>query len=193
MLVLHSHIPFVKRQGRWPFGEVWLFEAMAETYIPFVRTWLRLREEGIKAPITLSLSPPLLDQLSSPYIQKEFVAYLREREDKAAEEERYYMSVAEPNMASLASFYHRFYRDIRRDFTLELDSNLVNVFKQLKDNGEVEIMATAASHAYLPLLDRKSLQHQILWGIALMKTILLVNRKGFGCRNADISRALRIF
>ena len=164
MLVLHSHIPYVKRQGRWPFGEVWLFEAMAETYIPFLRTWLRLREEGLQAPVTLSLSPPLLDQLSSEYIQKEFLVYLRERENKAAEDERYYMSVAEPNMAALASFYHRFYRDIRRDFTLELDNNLVNVFKELKNNGEVEILATAASHAYLPLLDRKSLQHQIYWG-----------------------------
>ncbi|HZK87358.1 MAG TPA: glycoside hydrolase family 57 protein [Syntrophomonas sp.] len=164
MLVLHSHIPFVKRQGRWPFGEVWLFEAMAETYIPFLRTWQRLKEEGLRAPVTLSLSPPLLDQLSSRYIQQEFVNYLREREEKAAEDERYYMSIAEPNMAALASFYHRFYRDIRWDFVLELDSNLIAVFKELQINGDVEIIATAASHAYLPLLDRKSLQHQIYWG-----------------------------
>lgn len=202
MLVLHSHIPFVKRQGRWPFGEVWLFEAMAETYIPFLRTWLRLREEGIKAPVTLSLSPPLLDQLSTPYIQKEFVIYLREREDKAAEEERYYISVGEPGMASLANFYHRFYRDIRRDFTLELDSNLVNVFKQLKNNGEVEILATAASHAYLPLLDRKSLQHQIFWGIRTYENYFACEPEGFwlpecgyfqGIEDLLIARQLRYF
>ncbi|HPT68788.1 MAG TPA: DUF1957 domain-containing protein [Syntrophomonas sp.] len=179
MLVLHSHIPFVKRQGRWPFGEVWLFEAMAETYIPFLRTWLRLRDEGLHAPVTLSLSPPLLDQLSSSYIQKEFLTYLRERENKAAEDERYYMSVAEPNMASLANFYYRFYRDIRRDFTLELDSNLVNVFNELKKDNEVEILATAASHAYLPLLDRKSLQHQIYWGIKTYENYFACEPEGF--------------
>ncbi|HWQ74957.1 MAG TPA: glycoside hydrolase family 57 protein [Syntrophomonas sp.] len=179
MLVLHSHIPYVKKQGRWPFGEVWLFEAMAETYIPFLRIWLRLRGEGMRAPVTLSLSPPLLDQLSSPYIQKEFLNYLRERENKAAEDERYYLSVAEPNMAALSSFYYRFYRDIRRDFSLELGNDLVGAFKELKNCGEIEIIATAASHAYLPLLNPKSLQHQIYWGIKTYEKYFNCAPEGF--------------
>lgn len=164
MLVLHSHLPYVKRQGRWPFGEVWLFEAMAETYIPFLQTWFRFKEEGIRAPVTLSFSPPLLDQLSSKYVQQEFLSYLKDRENKAAADERYYLSIADPNMAALASYYYRFYRDIRRDFVLELDSDIIAAIKCLRNDGAVEIITTAASHAYLPLLDASSLQHQIYWG-----------------------------
>lgn len=164
MLVLHSHLPYVKKQGRWPFGEVWLYEAMAETYIPFLQTWFRFKEEGIHAPVTLSFSPPLLDQLNSDYVKEEFVNYLRERENKAAEDERYYLSVADPSMAALAAYYHRFYRDIRRDFVLEYDSDIIAGIKKLHQDGDVEIITTAASHAYLPLLDAKSLQHQIYWG-----------------------------
>ncbi len=164
MLVLHSHLPYVKNQGRWPFGEVWLFEAMAETYIPFLQTWFRFKEEGIHAPVTLSFSPTLLDQLSSTYVQQEFINYLREREHKAAEDERYYLSIADQNMAALAAYYHRFYRDIRRDFVLEFDCDIIAAIKQLQNDGDVEIITTAASHAYLPLLDAKSLKHQIYWG-----------------------------
>lgn len=50
IMVLHSHIPYVKRQGRWPFGEVWLFEAMAETYVPLIINLLKLDEEGKQTP-----------------------------------------------------------------------------------------------------------------------------------------------
>ena len=31
-LVLHAHIPYVRKAGVWPFGEEWLFEVMADTY-----------------------------------------------------------------------------------------------------------------------------------------------------------------
>ncbi|CFW97613.1 Glycoside hydrolase/deacetylase, beta/alpha-barrel [Syntrophomonas zehnderi OL-4] len=179
MLVLHSHIPYVKRQGRWPFGEVWLFEAMAETYVPFLQTWFRLQEEGIRAPVTLSFSPTLLDQLSSSYIQQEFVVYLREREKKAAEDERYYLSVGEPQIAALSAFYHRFYRDIRRDFLIELDGDIIAALKKLQGDGDVEIITTAASHAYLPLLDQSSLHHQIYWGKRAYETHFGISPEGF--------------
>ncbi len=179
MLVLHSHIPYVKRQGRWPFGEVWLFEAMAETYIPFLRTWFRLQEEGIRAPITLSVSPTLLDQLSSPYIQQEFVAYLREREEQAAEDERYYLSISDRKMASLAAFYHRFYRDIRRDFVVEFNCDAIAALNKLQCDGQIEIITTAASHAYLPLLDPNSLKHQIYWGKRAYEKYFGREPKGF--------------
>jgi len=164
MLVLHSHIPYVKRQGRWPFGEVWLFEAMAETYIPLLRTLDRLRDEGINLSLTFSFSPTLLEQLASHYIQNEFVNYLNEREKRAAEDERYYLSRAENEMARVAAYYHRFYRDIRRDFLVDLDRNIIGALQRMQNEGTIEVITTAATHAYLPLLDYTSLKNQIFWG-----------------------------
>ncbi|MEA1962346.1 MAG: glycoside hydrolase family 57 protein [Bacillota bacterium] len=164
MLVLHSHIPYVKRQGRWPFGEVWLFEAMAETYIPFLRSWYTLKEEKIDAPITLSFSPTLLEQLNSKYIQQEFITYLKEREEAALKDERYFVSQSELEMAAVAASYNRFYKDVRRDFVGEFDCNIIQAVKDLQDEGRIEVITTAASHAYLPLLDQSSLEHQIVGG-----------------------------
>ncbi|NLF46345.1 MAG: glycoside hydrolase family 57 protein [Syntrophomonadaceae bacterium] len=179
MLVLHSHIPYVKRQGRWPFGEVWLYESMAETYIPMLLSWRRMWEEGLKVPVTLSLSPTLLEQLNSKYIQEQFIGYLKERENLAREEEKYYLAAAEPEMAGLAAFYHRFYRDIRRDFIVEMDKDIVGMARQMQDEGKIEIITTAATHAYLPLLEKNSLERQVEWGKKIYQKYFGCSPRGF--------------
>lgn len=179
MLVLHSHIPYVKRQGRWPFGEVWLYETMAETYIPMLQSWIRMREEGLKVPITISFSPTLLEQLSSKYIQEEFINYLKEREYLASEDERYFIANAELEMAGIASFYYKFYRDIRRDFTIEFNKDIIGMVKKMQEEGYVEIITTAATHAYLPLLDKNSLQRQVEWGKKIYQKHFHCSPRGF--------------
>lgn len=179
MLVLHSHIPYVKRQGRWPFGEVWLFEAMAETYIPLLRNWLRLYDEGKKTPLTLSFSPVLLEQLNSKYIKQEFIAYLKERESMARSDERFYLSQGEQEYARISAYYAGFYRDIRRDFEIEFDRDLLQVLRYLQNCGQLEIITTAATHAYLPLLDRPSLERQVYWGKRLHEQLFSREPEGF--------------
>src|SRR6202023_411012 len=58
-LVLHTHMPYVEGFGTWPFGEEWLWEAIATSYLPLLDVLGR-------APITLSLTPVLADQLEAP-------------------------------------------------------------------------------------------------------------------------------
>ena len=53
-LVLHTHMPYVEGFGTWPFGEEWLWEAIATSYLPL----LDLLDAG--APLTLSLTPGAL-------------------------------------------------------------------------------------------------------------------------------------
>ena len=57
-LVLHTHMPYVEGFGTWPFGEEWLWEAVAGVYIPL----LDVLED---APVTVSLTPVLCDQLEA--------------------------------------------------------------------------------------------------------------------------------
>jgi len=165
MLVLHSHLPYVKHQGRWPFGEVWLFEAMAETYIPLLRTWLGLLDDGISAPITLSLSPTLMEQLVSPYIREGFIDYLRSCEARASSDERSFLARGQSDLAEVAADYRRFYQEIRHTFTMEFAGNLIGVIKDLTRKVPLEILATAGTHAYLPLIaDQASLERQVIVG-----------------------------
>jgi 1,4-alpha-glucan branching enzyme len=71
-IVLHTHMPYVEGFGTWPFGEEWLWEAMASCYLPL----LDLLDAG--APLTLSLTPVLCDQLEAPGIAQRFAEFVRE-------------------------------------------------------------------------------------------------------------------
>ena len=69
-IVLHTHMPYVEGFGSWPFGEEWLWEAMATSYLPL----LQLLDNG--APLTLSLTPVLCDQLEAPGVGERFAAFV---------------------------------------------------------------------------------------------------------------------
>jgi 1,4-alpha-glucan branching enzyme len=71
-IVLHTHMPYVEGFGTWPFGEEWLWEAMVGCYLPL----LDLLDAG--APLTLSLTPVLCDQLEAPGIVERFEKFVGE-------------------------------------------------------------------------------------------------------------------
>ena len=64
-------MPYVEGFGTWPFGEEWLWEAIATSYLPLLDVLGR-------APITLSLTPVLCDQLEAPGVAERCLAFLRE-------------------------------------------------------------------------------------------------------------------
>ncbi len=69
-IVLHTHMPYVEGFGTWPFGEEWLWEAIVGCYLPV----LDVLDSG--APLTLSLTPVLCDQLEAPGIGQRFTAFV---------------------------------------------------------------------------------------------------------------------
>lgn len=74
-IVLHSHMPYVEGFGTWPFGEEWLFEAAATVYVPLLGL---LDARGGAAPVTLSVTPVLADQLGAPGVHERLLSFLRE-------------------------------------------------------------------------------------------------------------------
>ena len=71
-VVLHSHLPYVEGFGTWPFGEEWLWEAIATSYLPL----LDVLQAG--AAVTVSLTPVLCDQLAAPGAIERCRAFLRD-------------------------------------------------------------------------------------------------------------------
>ena len=72
-LVLHTHMPYVEGFGTWPFGEEWLWEAVAMVYLPL----LDLLEQA-QAPVTVGLTPVLCDQLEASGVGERFPAFLHD-------------------------------------------------------------------------------------------------------------------
>ena len=86
VFMLHSHLPFYRKAGMWPFGEECLYECMAETYVPLINMIAELYDEGIKAKLTVGITPVLAEQLNDEHLKQGFIDYL-DRQIKAVSED----------------------------------------------------------------------------------------------------------
>lgn len=152
--VLHSHLPYARQAGRWPHGEEWLHEAAAETYIPLLNSLYRLRAERIPIRLTLSLTPILVEQLSDEDVKANFVLYIEDRIRAAEVDVERFTQSNETHSTDLAKFYLDWYHSILESFQNTYQYDLISAFRRLQDEGIIEIITCAATHAYLPLLSR---------------------------------------
>ncbi len=154
--VLHAHIPYCRRAGRWPHGEEWLHEAIAETYLPLLDALYDLHQQGIPARLTLSLTPVLADQLADPLIQEHFIEYVTDRRGRAERDVARFEQEGNAHLRELARFYVEFYDRRLRHFTGRYGRDLIGAFRQLQEAGVLELVTSAATHGYLPLFSRDS-------------------------------------
>jgi 1,4-alpha-glucan branching enzyme len=154
--VLHTHMPFYRGAGKWPHGEENLHEVMAETYIPLLEALTDLYEEGVKAKVTLGITPVLAEQLADALIKDNFELYVgQEIEAAEADVERFEES-GEQHFLYLAHFYLDYYRHILQTFRERFERDLIGAFRRLQDVGVVEILTSGSTHPYMPLMSRDS-------------------------------------
>ena len=155
--ILHSHHPFMRLEGRGYHGEEWIHDAIIETYIPLLETLYDLKEEGINYRLAIGFSPVLAEQLADPLVLEHFEHYLDERIDAAQNDMRYFEKEAyNEHLRYLAEWYRDTFQRIKTAFTERFKRDLIGAFRRLQDEGLLEIITTAATHAYLPLLSRDS-------------------------------------
>jgi len=170
--VLHTHLPYCRRAGRWPHGEEWLHEAAAETYVPLLNVLYDLHEAGLPARLTLGLTPILCEQLADPLVQEHFEAYLEEKIQAAGEDIPRFREEKTPHAEYLATFYRDWYSNILRSFQQRYNRDIVGAFRRLQDAGVVEIITCAATHGYLPLMGTDgAIRGQVKTGIASYKRL----------------------
>src|SRR5215469_11559817 len=149
-LVLHAHLPFVRHPDHEKFlEESWLFEAVTETYIPLLQMLEGWRRDRMAAPVTISLSPPLCAMLRDPLLCRRYERHLDGLIELAEKEIR--RTHWDRAFRELAWMYHHRFSGIKNTWK-NCGGDLVHAFKQLQDEGCIEIITTAATHALLPLL-----------------------------------------
>jgi len=154
--VLHSHLPYVRMAGRWPHGEEWIHEAASETYIPLLNALYDLKKDGVKARLTIGLTPILVEQLADPDVQDHLDAYLDEKIKAAQSDILRFEKAKDAHLAHLAKFYTEWHEAIKHSFDTVYQRDLVGAFCKLQDDEMIEIVTCAATHGYLPLLSRDS-------------------------------------
>jgi 1,4-alpha-glucan branching enzyme len=156
VLALHSHLPYVLNHGRWPHGSDWLCEAALDTYLPLLERLEELAAEETPTPVTIGFTPVLANQLASPAFAREMEEFFGQR--LAACDE------APASFGPLVEFWRARFNRLR-DLFRRIDANLVAAFRRLQEQGRLEIIGSAATHGYLPLLGRdESIRLQLAVG-----------------------------
>jgi 1,4-alpha-glucan branching enzyme len=177
-LVLHSHLPYVLTHNR--LEEEWLFEAVAESYLPLLQVFTQLSLRKLSPKVTIGLTPVLLDQLADPRFVTQFLAYLEQKVHAASEDQRVFTRRNDGHLARLAGLWAEFYRRTAAFFVGDLSSNIIGALRRLQNQEAVELLTSAATHAYLPLLGLdSSVRAQIDIGAASYRRHFGVQPRGF--------------
>src|SRR3954452_15160859 len=162
-LILHAHLPFVRHPEQEHFlEEEWLFEAITETYIPLLQMMHRLANDGVPFKLTMSLTPTLCAMLTDELLRERYVEHvdllidLMQRECDRNQDD--------PQLLELSRFYCELFTESRRFFVEEWNCDLIAAFRKLRETGSLEIIASAATHAVLPLHSRESQRAQVMIG-----------------------------
>ncbi len=165
-LVLHSHLPYVRGAGLWPHGEEWVHEAILGTYLPLLVLLHDLRAEGVRYRVTIGLTPALLEQLADPDIRARFRIYVDDQIHRAELDAWDFGVAGDAARQSVAEFYRASYTRSKQAFVDRFGTDIVRAFADLARTGEVELLTSAATHGYLPLLDARSIEAQLSIGAA---------------------------
>ncbi|MBZ5496145.1 MAG: DUF1957 domain-containing protein [Acidobacteriia bacterium] len=150
-LVLHAHLPFVRHPEHEDFlEEDWLYEAITETYIPLLWVLETLVEDSIEYRLTLSLTPSLVSMLNDDLLRCRYARHLDLLCELAEREVKRTRHL--PDFHDTALMYCARFRKARDCYSRRWRMDLVGVFRRLQDLGRLEIITSAATHGYLPLL-----------------------------------------
>lgn len=179
-LMLHAHQPYVRHLEYEKFlEEDWLYEALNESYIPLLRMLKRLEEDGVDYKFSICFSPTLVSMLEDEPLQERFIKYM-ERHIELGEKEVQRTKNEEKECHEMAKVYLKETK-LNLDLYLSLGRNILKEFKRLSDAGRIELVASAATHAFLPLYKDYpgAVNAQIAVGITTHKRVFGQNPKGF--------------
>ena len=150
LLLLHAHLPWVRHPEHPDFlEEDWLYEAVAESYLPLLEVFDRLTADRVGFRVTMTLTPTLLAMLQDDLLMDRCARRLARQEefgDRESERTRH-----DPALHALARFHRDFYAARLADFEARGRRLLPGLLRHA-DEGRLELLTSAATHAFLPLL-----------------------------------------
>lgn len=179
-IVLHAHLPYVRHpEHEYFFEENWLFEAMTECYLPLAAILDRLVDNQVPYKLTLSLSPTLITLVTDELMQSRYIRYLNSRIELAEKEVS--RTRHQPQYQRLAQWYQRFFSETLHRYQVDYQCNVLAIFKKHQMLGHLELITTAATHGYLPLLNvsKTAVRNQINVGIATFEAAIGFRPRGF--------------
>ena len=178
VLTLHSHLPWVLNHGRWPHGSDWLCEAALDTYLPLIEALRGLQKDEFVIPVTLGVTPVLANQLAHPRFKEEMNAFFDQRLKACDEAPASLIESGDRDLLLIVDYWRARFVRLRALFE-EIDEDILGAFRTLAEETRLEIISSAATHGFLPLLGRdESIRLQLAVGAAEHRRLLGQDPKG---------------
>jgi 1,4-alpha-glucan branching enzyme len=165
-LIFEAHLPFVREYRKdddlSQAGEEDRFlQFVSETLIPLLEVLHKLENDNIPFRLAIAVSPILCHMLNDEHLQKKYLHYI----DKQIEFGRQELERTAGNdvLNKLVKNYYNKIVDRRIAYTERYDKNLLKAIDYFRRKGKIEILASCATHAFLPFIshNHESLQAQM--------------------------------
>lgn len=180
VLLLHAHLPYVRHlEEDSVVEEKWFFEAISETYLPMLRVFDSLERDRVDFRVALSMSPTLTTMLQDEVLQQRYISHLEDQIELAEREMN--RTRGDEQFSRLAEMYKTLYETNLRDFTGKYEKDITRGFDYQYKRGRVEILATSATHAFLPLYTHHppAVKAQVQIGVAESTRVFGKAPRGF--------------
>jgi 1,4-alpha-glucan branching enzyme len=177
-IVFEAHLPYVRELFReddlsQSGEEGRFFEYVTETILPLLEVLDRLENDHVPFHIALVISPILCHLLNDEQLQRKYLYYIDKQIEFGKQELERTSGRSELN--KLALLYYNKIVDRRIAFTERYGKNLLKAFDFYKRRGKVEILASCATHAFLPFISHNSESVQ-----AQLEVPVSIYRRHFG-------------
>ncbi|MCE5195034.1 MAG: DUF1957 domain-containing protein [Nitrospiraceae bacterium] len=148
-LVLHAHLPYIRHpEHEFFLEENWFYEAVIESYIPLIDVFNSLLDDRVNFNVTLSFSPSLVEMFNDPLLRERCLRHINNLIELS--EKEILRTKGDSSFEPLARMYNERFRRIRFLYEDIYKKDLTSAFRKLAETGNIEIITTAATHAYLP-------------------------------------------
>ena len=165
-LIFEAHLPFVREfrkdddlsqsgeEGRY-------FDFVSETLLPLLEIFNRMENDHIPFKLAIAISPILCHMLSDELLQKKYLHYIDKQIEFGKKElER---TSDNPELNKLVLSYYEKTNERKNAYTELYEKNLLKALDSFRRKGKVEILASCATHAFMPFISHnpESMQAQM--------------------------------
>ena len=154
-LVFEVHLPFIREYRKENIlsqtgEEGRFFEYITETLLPLLEMLDRLQNDHIPFQLALAVSPVICHLLTDDHLIKKYLFYI----DKQIEfgQQELQRTSGNDELYKLAEAYYSRIVDRRVAFTEKYEKNILKAFDVYRKRGKLEILASCATHAFLPFI-----------------------------------------
>lgn len=170
--VLHAHLPFVRHPEFEQFlEELWLFEAITETYIPLLERFDALEADGVPYGLTISISPSLLAMLEDEMLRARYARRMKLLIELTSREEERLKH--DPHYKYLAGWYREYFTRTLKYFE-DCGGRISQRFRALHEKGNLEVICCIGTHGFMPHLAAQpaTVEGQLVNGFAYFESVM---------------------